>query len=98
MSELKSHLLKALVLLTFTYGGGDLNSHWKVFEKGMKIHVMSRVKVRFLTTYHILWVEFGELPMELYTLKANYEFSTMACPPTLLLISQSSSPTFLSHL
>jgi hypothetical protein len=40
--ELKSHPFKGLVLLTFTYGtktwGGDLkNSHWKVFEKGMKI-------------------------------------------------------------
>ena len=35
---------------TFTYGagiwGGNLKkSHWKVFEKGMKMHMMSRVKV-----------------------------------------------------
>ena len=40
--ELKSHL--------FTYGtqiwGGILkNSHWKVFEKGMKMHMTSHVKV-----------------------------------------------------
>ena len=53
--ELKSHLFKALVLPTFTYGteiwGGDLkNSHWKVFEKGMKIHMMSHVKVCSSTT------------------------------------------------
>ena len=61
--ELKSHLFNALVLPTFTYGtkiwGGDLkNSHWKVFEEGKKMHMMSHVKVRPLTTYHILLVEF----------------------------------------
>ena len=49
--ELKSHLFKALVFPTFMYGtkiwGGDLqNSHWKVFEKGTKMHmIMSHVKV-----------------------------------------------------
>ena len=48
--ELKSHLFKALVLPILTYGteiwGGDLeNSHWKVFEKGMDIHMMPHVKV-----------------------------------------------------
>ena len=61
--ELKSHLFKALVLPTFTYGieiwGGNLkNSHWKVFEKGMKMYMMSHIKVRSSTTYHILLVEF----------------------------------------
>ena len=49
--ELKSHLFKALALPTFTHGieiwGGDLkNSHWEVFEKSMKIHMVSLVKVR----------------------------------------------------
>ena len=58
------------MLATFTYGtkiwGGDLkNSHWKVFEKGMKIHMMPHVVVCSLTTYHILLPEFGELPVEL---------------------------------
>ena len=48
--ELKFHLFKALVLPTFIYGNGiqgdDLkNFHWKVFKKGMKMHMMSRIKV-----------------------------------------------------
>ena len=42
----QSHLFKALVLSTITYGTeiwvGD--SHWKVCEKGMKIHMMSHIK------------------------------------------------------
>ena len=72
--ELKSHLFKALVLPTFMYGtenwGGDLeNSHWKVLEKGLKMRMISRVKVHSSTNYHILIVEFGELPIELYALK-----------------------------
>ena len=32
----------------------------------MKAHMMSHVKVCSTTTYQILLVEFGELPMELY--------------------------------
>jgi hypothetical protein len=72
--ELKSQLFKALVLPTFTYGieiwGGNLkNSHWKVFEKGMKMYMMSHIKVCPSTTYHILLVEFREPPIELSTLK-----------------------------
>ena len=72
--ELKSHLFKALMLPTFTYGieiwGGDLkNSHWKVFEEGMKMQMMSHVKVCSSTTYHILLVEFIKLLIELYALK-----------------------------
>jgi len=72
--EFKSHLFKALVLPTFTYRtkiwGGDLEkSHLKVFEEGMKMHVMSHIKVRSSTTYQILLAEFGEIPIELYTLK-----------------------------
>ena len=52
--KLKSRLWKVLVLPTFTYGteiwGGNLkNSHWKVFEKGTKMHMSSHVKMRSLT-------------------------------------------------
>ena len=64
--ELKTHLFKALVLPTFTRGteiwGGNLeNSHQRVFEKGMKMHMMSHVKVCSSSTYHILLAKFGEL-------------------------------------
>ena len=53
--ELKSHFFKALVLPTFTHGtkiwGDDLkNSHWRVFKKGMKMHMISPVKVCSSTT------------------------------------------------
>jgi len=55
--------------------GGDLkSSHWKVSEKGMKMHMMSHVKVCSSTTYHILLAKFGELPIELYTLKLTMGF------------------------
>jgi hypothetical protein len=37
--------------------------HGKAFEKGMKIHIMSRVKVCSSTTYHILLAKLGELPI-----------------------------------
>ena len=64
--EPKSHLFKALVLPTFTYDieiwGSDLKNPWKVFKKGMKMHMMSHVKVLSLTTYHILLAEIGEFP------------------------------------
>ena len=77
--KLLSHLFKALVLPTFTYGieiwGGDLeNSHWKLFEKGMKMNMMCHVKVRSSTIYHILLAKFGELPIELYTHKLTMGF------------------------
>jgi hypothetical protein len=77
--ELKSHLFKGLVLPTFTYGneiwGGDFkDSHWKIFEKGMQVHMMSHVKVNSLTTYHILLTEFGELPIESYVIKLSMGF------------------------
>ena len=80
MLGLKSHIFKALVLLTFTCdidirGGNLKNSHWKVFEKGMKMHLMSPFKVYSLTTYHILLVESGELPLELHS-QAHYRLST----------------------
>jgi hypothetical protein len=50
------------------------NSHLKVFEKGMKIHMMSRVKVRCSPTYDILLSNFGELSMELYAIKLTLSF------------------------
>ena len=66
--ELNSHLFKALVLQTFTNGteiwGGDFSS--KIFEKGMKIHMMSHIKVRSLRTYYIMLTKFGELPLDVY--------------------------------
>ena len=76
---LKSHLFKASVLPTVTYGtdiwGGILkNSYWKVFEKGVKIKMMSQVKVYSLTTIHILLAVFGELPIQLYALKLTMGF------------------------
>jgi hypothetical protein len=55
--------------------GGDLkNSYWKVFEKGMKMHMVSQVQVHSLTTHHILLAKFRELPIELYTLKLTMGF------------------------
>ena len=67
------------MLPTFTYGttiwGGDLkNSHWKVFKKGKKIHMMSHVKVSSLTTYYILLAEFGQLFIVVYALKLIVDF------------------------
>ena len=94
--ELKSHVSKALVLPTFTYGTeiweGDLkSSHWKVFEKGMKIHMMSHIKV-CSSTYRILLVEFGELPMELYALKLTMSFQQrLAHLPSSWLVKQATS-------
>jgi hypothetical protein len=41
----------------------------KVFDKGMRILIMTRVKVQSSTSYHILLVDFGELLMELYAIK-----------------------------
>ena len=48
------------------------NYHLKV------LHMMSRVKVGFLTTYDILLAKFGELPMELYALKIIMDFQQRA--------------------
>jgi hypothetical protein len=97
--QLKSHLFKALVLPTFTYDtkiqeANLKNSHKKIFEKGMEIHTMSHVCSS--TTYHILLVGFGELPTN-YMLLAHHGFSTTPCSPTLLLVTQLSNLTFLTH-
>jgi hypothetical protein len=45
------------------------------------------------TTNPNLLADFGELSMGLYALKLTIGFKTMACPPTLLLISQPSNLT-----
>jgi hypothetical protein len=71
--ELTSHLFKALILPTFTYGpkiwGVDFEiSHWKVYEKSVKINVHSS------TTYYLLLAEFGELCIDLYALKLTMSF------------------------
>ena len=47
---------------TQVWGGHLKNPHWIVFEKSMKMHMMSHIKVCPLTTYHILLVEFKEPP------------------------------------
>ena len=70
--ELKTHIFKVLELPTSTHGTktweGDIrNSHGKVVAKG-KIYVMCHVKMRSLTTHHIILAEFNELPMELHAL------------------------------
>jgi hypothetical protein len=74
--ELKFHLFKALVLQTFTNGieiwGGNFSS--KIFEKGMKIHMMSHIKMRSFITYYIMLTEFGEPPMDVYAHKLTTSF------------------------
>ena len=92
--ELKPHLLKALVLPTCTYvieiwGGDSKNFHWKVFEKGMKIHILSHIKAHSLTTYHIVPAKFGELPIEFYALMRIVGFQHwLAHLPSSWLINQ----------
>lgn len=40
-----------------------------VFEKRMRIHMISHVKLRSSTSYHMFLTHFGQLLMELYALK-----------------------------
>ena len=42
--------------------------------KGMKMHMVSHIKLHSLTTYHILLAKFGELPIELNALKLTMGF------------------------
>ena len=93
--ELKSHPFKALLLLTFMYGieiwGSNLkNSHWKVFEKNVKMHMVSRIKVRSPTIYRMLLAEFKELHIELYTLKLTMGFQqwVVLLPPLIWSVKQ----------
>jgi hypothetical protein len=90
----------ALVLPNFIYGiefwGGDLKiPRRKVFERGTKMHMMSHVKVSSSTsTYHILLVEVGELPIELHALKPTIRFQqhlTLLFPSWLVCIISSFS-------
>jgi len=73
-----STIFKPLVLPTFTYGTkfGEVTckTHWKVFEKGMKIHMISHVKMCSMTTYHIMLAKLGEFPTKLYTLMLIMSF------------------------
>ena len=67
------------MLPTFTYDteiwGGDLkNSHWKVFEKRVKTHMMSHIVVHSSIACYILLAEFGELPIELYVVELTMVF------------------------
>ena len=83
--ECKSRLFRVLVLPTFIYGtefwvGNLKNRHWKVFKKGMKMHVMSHVKVCSSTSYHIIPTEFRELPIESYTLNLTFNNTSRNYP------------------
>ena len=44
------------------------------FEKGMKMHTMSHLKMHSLTTYHILLVEFEKNSIKLCALKCIMGF------------------------
>ena len=99
--ELKSHVFKGLVLPTFQlshmalyFGKAIEKLSLEVFEKGMKIHMMSHIEVCSLITYHIELAKFKELPIGLLCSCAQQGFPTMACPPTLLLVSQSNNLIF----
>ena len=75
--ELKSHLFKAFSASYFhvwhqILGTKLENSHWKVFEKRMKMHMISHIKVHFSTTYHILLPNL--LPLKLYAIKVTMGF------------------------
>ena len=104
------HLFKALVLPTFTWdteiwGGTLKKSHWKVFEKGMKIHMMCHVFFKY-PSYFV-----GRIWRTSYRIihsQAHCGFSMMVCPPytpppLLLLVSEAihfptSGHTRIKHL
>ena len=46
-------------------------SYRKVYKTGEGMHMMTRVKMHLSTSYQILLVEYGELPMELNALKLH---------------------------
>ena len=59
--------------------------------------MMSHIKIHYTITYHILLVEFGELPMELYALELTIGFQQwLAHLPSSWLDSQATS--FSQHL
>ena len=59
-----------------------LNTHtyWKVFEKGMKMHMRHHVKVCSLTTYHVVLAKFGEHTIDLHALKLTLGFQHCLAP------------------
>ena len=59
---------------SFVIGAYVFIIHWKVFEKGMKIHMMLHIKECYLTTYHILLAKLGELSIELFALELSMGF------------------------
>ena len=69
--------------------GGDLeNSHRKVFNKGMTMHMKFHTKEHSSTTYNVLLAEFGEPPIELDTLKLPMGFQQrLAHLPSYWLVS-----------
>jgi hypothetical protein len=98
------HLFKALVLPTFTWGteiwGGTLkNSHWKAFEKGMKIHSCQSVFFNYLSNFvGRIW----RIVVELYALKLIVGFHNDGLPtyppPSLLLVSRANYfPNIWTH-
>ena len=83
--------------MTLKFWEVTLKTHWKVFEKGMNINLTSHVKGCSSTTCHVLLAEFGELLVELYTLKQIMSFQQwLAHLPTSWLVNQVAS--FSSHL
>ena len=52
------------------------------------MHMMSYVKVCSSTSYHILLVEVGELPIQLYALKLTLGFQQRVAHLIPLLVSQ----------
>ena len=87
--ELKSHLFKALVLPTFTYGtkiwGGDF--HCKVSEKGMQMHMMSHGQSAFFDYLSHFVGRIWRTSHRTILSQAHYGLSTTACPPIPLLVS-----------
>ena len=58
----------------------------------MKMHMMSRVKLRSLITYHILLVEYKEFPIALHALKLNISFQQQfAHQPSSWLVNKATS-------
>ena len=51
------------------------------------MHMMSHVKACSWSTYHVLLGEFGELPIELYTLKLTIGFQQQRAHISPLLVS-----------
>lgn len=62
-------------------------NYGKVFEKGMRIHILTRVKMHSSTSFNILLAKIGELHLELYALKLAIGFPTTSCALALRLVS-----------